>query len=206
MNRYIALSLLLVCIFVLTGCENKGEKTNEVTATKTYFEATVLEVSDTYLLVEPLEGTLERKSADRIKVSTGDIGEEKSLNYLSEAQAGDTVEIGYHGGIAESYPAQINSAYEIKLVAREEAAYDKIPMVMAGGQLYCDTGKESTITARCGVMDGEITSTVEGTQIPTKNDQSNFGTGYGYQFVTDGQIEVYINNKWFIFEKRSEDG
>ncbi len=207
MNRYIALSLLLACIFALTGCENKEEeKTNEATVTKTYFEATVLEISDTYLLVEPSEGTLERKSADKIKVSTGDIAEEQSLNYLSEAEAGDTIEIGYHGGIAESYPAQINSAYEIKSVTRAEAAYDKIPMVMAGGKLYYDTGKESTVTARCGVMDGKVTSTVDSTQTPTKDNQSNFGAGYEFQFGADGQIEVCINNKWFIFERRSGDG
>jgi len=29
-------------------------------------------------------------------------------------------------------------------------------------------------------MDGEITSTVDGCQIPTQDYQSNFGHGYGY--------------------------
>lgn len=31
-------------------------------------------------------------------------------------------------------------------------------MVMVNGELYIDTGHESTVEARCGVMDGEITS------------------------------------------------
>ena len=59
--------------------------------------------------------------------------------------------------------------------------WDKIPMVMVDGKLYYDTGKESTVSARCGVMDGEITSTVDGSEIPTKDNQSNFGTGFEYQ-------------------------
>ena len=44
---------------------------------------------------------------------------------------------------------------------------------MVDGKLYYDTGKESTISGRCGVMDGEITSTVDGSEIPTKDNQSN---------------------------------
>ncbi len=40
--------------------------------------------------------------------------------------------------------------------------YDLIPMVMVDGELYYDTGRESSIKdRRCGTMDGEITSTVE---------------------------------------------
>ena len=33
--------------------------------------------------------------------------------------------------------------------------------------------------ARCGsTMDGEITSTVDGTEMPTEDNQSNFGSGW----------------------------
>ncbi|MCD8130729.1 MAG: hypothetical protein LUE16_05540 [Lachnospiraceae bacterium] len=60
------------------------------------------------------------------------------------------------------------------------------PLVMVNGSLYCSTGKESTMTARCGMMDGEITSSVESTEIPSEDNQSNFGTGYGYQYGSGG--------------------
>jgi hypothetical protein len=63
---------------------------------------------------------------------------------------------------------------------------------------YYDTGKESTISGRCGNMDGEITSTVDGTEIPMEDNQSNFGSGFGYQYGADDTIEIYMNNKWFI--------
>ena len=40
-------------------------------------------------------------------------------------------------------------------------------MVMVNGTLYLDTGHESKIEARCGVMDGEITSQVDGNKQPS---------------------------------------
>ena len=69
-------------------------------------------------------------------------------------------------------------------------------MVVVDGVLYKDTGKIST-ELRCGMMDGEITSTVD--TVPVEDDQSNFGTGYGYQYGMSG-IEVSIDGEWHIFE------
>lgn len=77
---------------------------------------------------------------------------------------------------------------------------DFIPMVMVGGELYLDTGHEASSIHKCGVMDGEITSTVKNSQKPTKDNQSNFGKGYGYQYSSqDGLIEIYVNEKWCVF-------
>lgn len=53
------------------------------------------------------------------------------------------------------------------------------PMVMINGELYYDTGRESNFLGRCGVMDGKILSSVDGTEIPKEDNQSNFGNGYG---------------------------
>ena len=82
--------------------------------------------------------------------------------------------------------------------------WDRIPMVRVNGKLYYDTGRESGETGRCGTMDGEITSTVDGTEIPMEDDQSNFGSGFGYQYGKDDTIEIYMNEKWMIFEYRDE--
>ncbi len=81
---------------------------------------------------------------------------------------------------------------------------DLIPMVMIKGKLYLDTGKESDISGRCGVMDGEITSTVEPFEKPTQDNQSNFGSGYEYQFVDENSIDIYMNGKWMRFEKEMD--
>lgn len=81
-----------------------------------------------------------------------------------------------------------------------EAPCAMVPMVMVEDTLYMDTGYENNVNARCGMMDGEITSQVHGSQKPTINGQSNFGTGYSYQYGSrEGTIDVYMNGKWRIF-------
>lgn len=83
----------------------------------------------------------------------------------------------------------------------EDASETDFPqMVMVDGKLYYDTEHESDIKGRCGVMDGEITASVASTETPTQNDQSNFGMGYGYQYVDGTGIDVYIDGKWMRFE------
>ncbi|MEI3102618.1 MAG: hypothetical protein V8T45_13245 [Oscillospiraceae bacterium] len=55
-------------------------------------------------------------------------------------------------------------------------------------------------------MDGEITSSVDGSETPTADNQFNFGTGFGYQYGTDDTIELLIDGKWIVFEHRAGDG
>ena len=157
------------------------------------FRAEILEIHDGHYLVKPVEGSWELNSADRIVVPIS------NAHPSPEPEIGNVIEIEYSGEILESYPAQIADVYGIKLI-REAETWDLIPMVMVNGTLYLDTGHESTIEARCGVMDGEITSQVDGSKQPTVDDQSNFGTGYGYQYgATEGTIELFMNGKWWIF-------
>lgn len=81
-----------------------------------------------------------------------------------------------------------------------EIIWDLIPMIRVDGTLYLDTGFNSSVEGRCGVMDGEISSQVSGSERPTVDNQSNFGTGYGYQYGTiAGTIDLYMNGNWRIF-------
>lgn len=74
-----------------------------------------------------------------------------------------------------------------------------IPAVMADDRLYFDTGYNSCMM-RCGVLDGNITSSVSGTQLPEKNGEANFDGAEGFQYGADeGTIEVYMNNEWRVF-------
>ena len=82
---------------------------------------------------------------------------------------------------------------------------DRRPMVMIKGELYLDTNREGDINPRCGVMDGEISSTVAACETPTQDNQSNFGDGYEYQFVGGNSIDILMNNKWIRFEKEILD-
>ncbi len=175
-----------------TGTPDLTDNTQEIT-----FQATVIEVTDDSILVEPAEESLELNSADKFSVPNK---EKLAL------QVGDIVKIVYNGEILESYPAQLGEVYKITLLEQTEAdnMWDRIPMVRVNSKLYYDTGRESTVSGRCGNMDGEITSTVDGTEIPMEDNQSNFGSGFGYQYGTDDTIEIYMNEKWFVFEYREE--
>ena len=74
------------------------------------FEATVLEVHDTYLLVEPAEGCWERTSADKIEVSLID------KTSWPIPQAGDRVNVFYDGQLMETYPARVSKLYRVEII------------------------------------------------------------------------------------------
>ncbi len=161
------------------------------------FQASVIEKNNDSIIVKPADGSLELDSADKFYIAN-----EENI----ELQMGDLVEISYNGEIMESYPARLGEVYKITVIEQTgaDSMWDRIPMVRVNGKLYYDTGIESTIRGRCGTMDGEITSTVDGSEIPIEDNQSNFGSGFGYQYAADDTIEIYMNEKWFIFECREE--
>lgn len=131
---------------------------------------------------------------DQFHFAIGGAGPNSEPMYMHLGANGDDPEAFIdirEGGVTEFISEQkIDSA----------ETWDRIPMVMVDGTLYLDTGMESTVMARCGMMDGEITSQVPGNEAPAMDDQSNFGTGFGYQYgPTEGTIEIYMNEKWWVF-------
>lgn len=284
--------LVVVSIIVCAGVAvcfltdpKEDEIADEVIPDYFTFEAEILEIYDSYFLVEPVPGSTELRSADRIEIP------KKNMEPSPEPQVGDILEIRYNGMMQETYPAVIGEVYSIRVrqnkptlslndviilsqkgydlswtdfeeynyietgsglyirmyeinsrfslgiggagpnsepmyiyLTEEDGAridirdggvtefisqhngepveevWDLIPMVMVDGQLYLTTGYESQRVERVDAFDGEITSQVDGSERPTKNDQSNFGTGYGYQYgTTEGTIEIYMNGKWWIY-------
>lgn len=95
--------LTLAVLVSLTACG--GETTDRVT-----FRATILEADESGFLVEPVAGSEELKNSDRIVVPM------TAMESSPEPEVGDTLEIVYNGDIAESYPAQINTVYSIRVV------------------------------------------------------------------------------------------
>ena len=175
------------------SCNNKDKVV--VCSLDSIFQAKILGIFDSYCLVEPVEGSPELRSSDRIEVKI------EHLDSSLEPKVGDIIEIIHSGEIMKSDPARLQDVYSIRVVKEEtQEQWDLIPMVMVDGKLYLDTGMESSVEARCGVMDGEITSSVDGTKKPTQDGESNFGTGYGYQYgPQEGTIEIFMNEKWWVF-------
>lgn len=93
--------------------------------------------------------------------------------------------------------------------AAEEEKWDLIPMVMVDGEVYMTTGYSNPDVQKSEIPDGEITSSVDGSERPTMDDQSNFGEGYEYRYGdTKGTVEIYMNHKWWIYatEEAREKG
>lgn len=82
---------------------------------------------------------------------------------------------------------------------KERAEHNYPPMIKVAGVVYVDTGYENAMVT-CGTADGEIKNAVDGTKMPVGDDESNFGTGYGYQLWEKGYINVRLNNRWILFK------
>ena len=124
------------------------------------------------------------------------LGAMMMLSLLTGCGSRDTEKDGESADIGTQ---STDDASTLPDTAQDRPVTDAPMMVMVDNTLYQSTGEVSTVDGRCGNMDGEITSqTACGTDAPTENDQSNFGTGYGYQFG-DGTVEVLVDNQWIVF-------
>ena len=170
--------LLFVSIFVLVGCSKPIEKNIDTV------KGEIKSINDNSIEIEELD---DNKS--KFVVFT------KDAKINSNIKDGDSIEVTYEGGIRESYPMQI-TATEINLI--NNAPIRKA--IMIRGELYYNTEEEITF-ARCGVMDGKVESTVGEDQLPTQDNQSNFGKGYEYQYTSERSVDVIMDNKWIRFSK-----
>lgn len=83
----------------------------------------------------------------------------------------------------------------------EATTWDRRPMIMVNGELYLDTGKEIPVEIDESAIIGEISSSVDQSEKPTEEGQTNFGNiGAKYAHFEDN-IVVLINNEWVLFEK-----
>lgn len=78
------------------------------------FQAQIIEIKDSYFLVEPVEGSQELKSADQIEIPM------QNMDASKEPQVGDIIEISYNGEILEINPARLSEVYSIRVVEQTE--------------------------------------------------------------------------------------
>ncbi len=110
MKRFMAFVLAWIAVLGLAACDHKSGKDFDPAETFS-FHAAVLEVHDSYLLVEPSADSNESKSADKIQVSLKD----KTSSWPMPA-VGDFVNIVYDGNLMETYPAQLGNVYRIEIL------------------------------------------------------------------------------------------
>ena len=119
------------------------------------------------------------------------------------------VAFGYIGNMGTIRFCKADTKEELAAFERGEVegAYDRIPCVMVNGRLYLDTGMDASgmiPPTPDSSFDGAITSEVDGSELPTRNDQSNFGTGFGYKTIDDSNIAIYMNQNWCLFRQEND--
>lgn len=129
MKKLLIFAFILVGLLGLVGCRQgiRHDIANQPAVSSTAneelrsFGAKVLSVNDDCLLVEPLTGSNERKSADRMEVP---LAEKTSWPIPA---VGDTVNIFYSGGILETYPARITKVHRVEIEILASDPYSEIP-------------------------------------------------------------------------------
>ena len=130
-------------------------------------------------------------------------GEEKEVKtaLINEYNYMQLRDLGSLVGLDVKYDAK-NKVIMLKSDA--EAKEEAPRYVMIKSKLYKDTG-EINKNMKCGTMDGKILTRVDAKEMPKKDNESNFGTGYEYQIGTDGSITVEIDDKCLIFKEVKEE-
>ena len=198
--KKIVLVLVAAMVLVFTGCEKKE------TISMPFDVADVNNI-EMYRNAEPYSAekqviTESEDIADLYSLFSGlEVSDKKTEPVVGETITSFRFNLSDDTSYEIIYCAEAVKSGRLKFPAEK---LDYFTSADIGGR--CDTGKESTISGRCGVMDGEITSTVDGSEIPTKDNQSNFGTGFEYQYGADNTIEIFMNEKWIVFEQREGDG
>lgn len=72
--------------------------------------ANIVEIENQAFIVQPVEGSTELKSADRITIFVD------QFELTQELKLGDALKIVYSGGILKTYPAQLENIQSIEVI------------------------------------------------------------------------------------------
>lgn len=158
---------------------------------------------------EKLEGDLAEIKDEKAKAIIRVIkilvnGEEKEVKtaLINENNYMQLRDLGSLVGLGVGYD-KVNKVIMLKSDAEEKEEAPRYVMIKS--KLYKDTG-EINKNMTCGTMDGKILTTVDAKEMPKKDNESNFGTGYEYQIGgEEGSITVEIDDKCLIFKEVKEE-
>lgn len=131
-----------------------------------------------------------------------------STKYIDEAAlyTGKTKKLRYSvlkwGTVAACLCLALVAAIAVpKLIAADDTVVsagvsDYPAMIMIDGKIYKDSGKMLGLIDIAG-YDGQIISACN--EVPTENNQSNFGTGFAYIHGSNNTIYVQFEDGWYIF-------
>ena len=110
-----AAAIICLTVFILFSRNLKEDSSNPAASAddkkhSASFSAAIIEADEHSLLVEPVEGSAELSSSDRISIP---------IEYMPKSptpKVRDIISIQYNGEIMESYPAQLGEIYDIRFI------------------------------------------------------------------------------------------
>ncbi|SCZ80824.1 hypothetical protein [Pseudobutyrivibrio xylanivorans] len=206
MKKFKTLVLFATLGICLAACE---KNTNDDLLSYTTSEAEgfqTLQIDDKvfvpFTLVTPADcgnqiGIAGNDSKDKIYEYKDFSSNEWIIEYYESGEM--DVPMLYREQNVDDIPDGISSDYEWNNTSKNESCTSEYPMlIMVNDLVYKNTGYICSAVG-CGTMDGTIDKTLDSKDTPTENNQSNFGTGYNYQYSTEGQIVVDIDGEKYIF-------
>lgn len=117
-----AAAMICITVFILFSNNSKDDSSNPAASAddkkhSASFSAAIIEADEHSLLVEPVEGSAELSSSDRISIP---------IEYMPKSptpKVGDIISIQYNGEIMESYPAQLGEIYDIRFIETDSGRF-----------------------------------------------------------------------------------
>lgn len=200
--KKIAVIIISVFCALMAGQVFAEEKTEEKT-----FCATVLEIDEAFILVQPHFDTEEYDNSDQMYVGLDEVDHAQLEEFLDMVTVDDTVQITYNGKIMETYPAQI-IASDIECLETSEMAATVAELIegegfqtefsMGGSEYCCEYAESLTIWPSAeeddpeGDPDEEVDYTV------------TLGWIYSFEFVKIASGEMVILNTNSVLEEDDE--
>lgn len=110
--RRFAAAVLVICLFaMLFSCTGKGGEPKDSQTENAVFQAVVTDVTETVMLIRPVEGSDELRSSDSFSIGLDEISDG------TVPTVGDVYRIEYSGEILEIYPAALVRIESVVLVS-----------------------------------------------------------------------------------------
>ncbi len=203
-------------LFLLVGCSSAQQSTLELPAKEQVSSvelamvpavASVVTKGDSNFVEELLADLATAKSTKQESVNDKPVNAE---NIVSVTLVADKDVRGYFYQKDGKYYFEIpyNGIWEIdqlvynKYYQLTESEQQIVRMVRIDGKLFFDVNRPVINGPTCGTQDGLISSTVASDQIPTEDNQSNFGVDYQWQYGGMNVINIMVDDGWMAFEAR----
>ena len=111
MKKLIAFVLVMVCVLGLVGCNQQKQQEENING-QDYFNGAILEIHDTYVLVECLEVTSGAVSVGTEAQVSLDVTDVRGV---PEMNVGDNIRVVF-AGVQEKDPVSFNTVFAIYLL------------------------------------------------------------------------------------------